>query len=137
MGVDEAKLDYAFLAEFAQVQGNRLTAVGASYTYLLASGLPVAHMLSVAGRVKTTVRRESVPVEITVNAPNDAYSIEVDTELHPGDDVRPYGDNVGLIFALTMQIPIPSEGLYEVLVSVDGEQQRRLAFEVQLNAPAG
>jgi len=46
------ELDYAYLAEFAKVENNSLTAVGASYTHVEADRLPVIHTVYVAGRVR-------------------------------------------------------------------------------------
>jgi hypothetical protein len=47
-----AELDYAFIAEFAKVEGGKLTAIGASYMQITPPAFPVAHYLSVAGRIR-------------------------------------------------------------------------------------
>lgn len=133
--MDKAELDYAFLAEYAKVEANKLTAVGASYTYLFADQLPDIHLLTVAGRIRVPEDYGEVPLGIHVTAPDELYTLEVDTEIEQREDFHPYDGKVGLVFAVTMQIPIPVPGLYEVVLEVEGEQARRLAFEVKLNSP--
>jgi hypothetical protein len=43
-----AELDYAFIAEFAKVENEKLTAVGASYLEVRTPAFPVQHSFSVA-----------------------------------------------------------------------------------------
>lgn len=52
-------------------------------------------------------------------------------QLEPSTHARPYGDGmVGHLFAVEAVIPLAEEGLYEVLIFVDGGEARRLAFDV-------
>lgn len=132
----ETKLDYAFLADFAQVVDNKLTAVGASYTYLLTHKVPAQHMLSVAGRVRASSDVQVVPLHVEVEGPDAAYSISVDLELEGAGQIRPYDGKIGFLFAVTLPIPLVSTGLYSVYLDVNGERQRRLAFEVQTHPSA-
>jgi len=127
----EIKLDYAFVADYAQVIDNKLTVVGASYTYVFTDVFPSTHMLSVAGRLRAPEGIDTVPLRIEVVPPNEAYTIGVDMELDHGPHVRPYDGKVGLLFAITMQVPLIAPGLYEVFLYVEGERVRRLAFEAQ------
>jgi hypothetical protein len=125
-----AELDYAFVADYATVTGGKLTAVGASYTYVLAASLPGMHQLAIAGRVRATLD-EKVHLAVRIKAPNDAYEIRVEGELQRDDSARPYGgDKVGLLWSANVPISLPTEGLYEVFIDLDGKQVRRLAFDV-------
>ncbi len=126
-----AELDYAFLADYASAETGKLTVVGASYTHVIALTLPSIHQLSVAGRIRATVDEETVALAITVKAPDNQYNITIGSELRPDGAARPYGNKLGLLFSANLQMPIPSEGLYEVLISIEGEQVRRLAFDVE------
>lgn len=134
--MDKAELDYAYLAEYAKVESNKLTAVGASYTYLFTDEVPAVHLLTVAGRIRVPEDYGVVPLSINLIAPEEQYVITFETELQQTKDYHPYAGKVGLVFAITMQIPLASTGLYEVNVDVEGKRARRLAFEVKLTAPA-
>lgn len=132
--MDKAELDYAFLAEYAKVDSNKLTAVGASYTYLFTDEVPALHLLSVAGRIRVPEDYGVVPLSINLVAPEEQYTISVETELQQTKDFHPYDGKVGLVFAVTMQIPLATAGLYEVTLDLEGERARRLAFEVKLTS---
>lgn len=127
------ELDYAFIAEHAQVASGKLNVMGASYTHLVVDSLPFIHSLAVAGRIRAP--KDAGPVELSLvfsSPPGEAeYSIEGSVELEQGPDVRPYGEHVGLLFASTLQALLPVEGLYEVRVLVAGVEARRLAFSVE------
>jgi hypothetical protein len=126
-----ADLDYAFVADYVRVEGGKLTAVGASYTHLTVPALPAVHLLGVGGRVRSTEGADPVGLKLTVKPPGREYELAIGAELAPGEQVRPYGDGrIGLLFAFTMMIQLPSEGLYEVLCDLDDQQVRRLAFDV-------
>lgn len=134
----DPELDYAFIAEHAQVASGKLNVMGASYTHLLVDTLPSIHTIAVAGRVRAP--RDSEPVEVslvfTSPAGDSRYSIEGSIDLEQTADMRPYGDRVGLLFASTLQALLPVEGLYEVLVKIEGVVVRRLAFSVEAGSSA-
>lgn len=128
------ELDYAFIAEHAQVADGKLNVMGASYTHLVVDALPTIHSIAVAGRIRAP--KDAGPVEVALifsSPPGDSqYSIEGSIELEQGPEVRPYGENVGLLFASTLQALLPERGLYEVRVMVAGSEARRLAFSVEI-----
>jgi hypothetical protein len=129
-----ADLDYVFLADYARVDpAGTLTAIGASYTIVTAQALPTTHLLSVAGRVRSTLGAPPVNLEVKLNAPDGRYSIALSAELAEGPSPRPYaGNRLGHLFAITTGVPLVAEGLYEVEIHLDGEQVRLLKFEVTL-----
>ncbi|MCW1803890.1 DUF6941 family protein [Brachybacterium squillarum] len=129
-------LDYAFLAEHAQVASGKLNVMGASYTHLVVDGFPAVHTIAVAGRVRTGKEQDPVEVTLTFTSPAGAgqYSIEGSIDLDVVEGVRPYGDHVGLLFASNLQVVLFTEGLYEVHVKIDGTPARRLAFTVEARA---
>jgi hypothetical protein len=127
------ELDYAFIAEHAQVASGKLNVMGASYTHLIVDDLPSLHTVAVAGRVRA--RKDFGPVEVALIFSSPAgetqYSIEGAIDIESSEDVRPYGDLVGLLFASTLTAVLPVEGLYEVRLKVEGVEARRLAFTVE------
>ncbi len=127
-----AELDYAFVADFARVEPNgTLTSIGASWTFLEAKELPAVHRMAVAGRIRARVEEGEIGVRIDVRGPNDLFNIAATGMVGGRTGARPYGDGlVGHLFALDLQIPLPTEGTYIINVELDGEQVRRLAFEV-------
>lgn len=132
---DRPKLDYAFIAEHAQVAAGKLNVLGASYTHLRVQDLPMMHSLAIAGRIRTPEDHGPVEVTLVFTSPEgeSQYSIEGSIEIEPDSAVRPYRGRVGLLFASSLQALLPVEGLYEVKVKVDGEEVRRLAFSVELH----
>lgn len=128
------ELDYAFLADYAAVQNGKLTVVGASFTDLLVSELPSETMLSVAGRVRCAVEVPSVGIKIEVSPPNDDYRITAELELGDLHLQADYGEKRGVLFAVQLSLSLPTTGLYEVSIDVDGttsEVDRVLKFAVQ------
>jgi hypothetical protein len=123
-------LDYALVADYARVEGGKLTIVGASYTHVRTPTIPGAHLLAVAGRVRSGAQANPVALRITVQSPGNEYTLSMDASLAPDDTTRPYDGKVGLLFAATITIPLPSEGLYEVFIDLDSQRVRRLAFDV-------
>lgn len=126
-----AELDYAFLADHAQVEGGKLSALGASFTHVRADSPNGLFVLSVAGRVRKAVDEKQPTLSIRLRAPGDAFEMMSDTELNSGMDARPYDDKIGILFAASLAFPIIS-GLYEVFVELDGVEVRRLAFDLEL-----
>lgn len=128
------ELDYAYLAEFAKVDNNSLTAIGASYTHITTNRLPVRHMLYVAGRVRAAEKAPAFDLAIQFNGPRDTPELRVTLEAHPAMEARPYDGKVGITFALGMEVPLNYEGLYEVRLFIEEREVRRLAFDVQITA---
>ncbi|MDP9904546.1 DUF6941 family protein [Arthrobacter bambusae] len=126
-----AELDYAFLAEFAKVENNQLTVVGASYTHVYTGSLPANHILYVAGRVRSTEGEEPPVLGIKFRSPAEGLEIGVDSSL-TAEEARPYAGKIGLTFAVGLGVPLMTEGLYEVYVELDGVEVRRLAFDLAL-----
>lgn len=127
------ELDYAFIAEHAQVASGKLNVMGASYTHLIVDEIPTLHTIAVAGRVRAPKDFGPVEVALVFSSPagETQYSIEGAIGLEPSEEVRPYGDLVGLLFASTLTAVLPVEGLYEVRLKVEGVEARRLAFTVE------
>lgn len=133
-----ANLDYAFLADYARVEPNgTLTSIGASFTYVNAQSLPTNHRMAVAGRVRARIEERDIQLGVELVGPNESYVLRAGAELNPGDNVRPYGEErfVGHLFALDVQVPLPSAGVYLINLSLAGEHVRTLAFDAQEATP--
>lgn len=128
-----ADLDYAFLADYAHVEGGKLSALGASYTHAEVASTNNLWVTSVAGRVRSVVDAPPIDLSIRVVGPGDAYEISTAAVIEVGPEARPYGDGkVGILFAQTFAIPILMPGLFHVQLSIDGELVRTLAFDVSV-----
>ena len=121
-------LDYAFLADFAQVADGKLTAVGASFTVVAPGQYPTAMQLSIAGRIRVAADTPNTQIEIRVVPPDNAYELKFNGQLIAGDS-KPYDGKIGLLFAFSTQIPLTNPGLYEFHISIDGTHVRKLAFQ--------
>lgn len=126
-----AELDYAFLAEYAKVSEGLLTSVGASYTFVRATQLPLQYTLVVAGRVRTTIEHRP-RLGFAFESPGAQYNIRVEAEMGT-EDARPYGPEgtVGILFVASAPIVLTDFGLYVVTLELDGEHARTLRFEVE------
>ncbi|WP_156044074.1 hypothetical protein [Cellulomonas sp. HZM] len=127
-----AKLDYAYLADYATVQDGKLTAVGASFTHVIAPAFPIAWPVSIAGRLTAPQDAPKMELGVSIVGPNEVYEINTTMQLGDAVDVRPYRGKVGRLFAVTTMLPLVEAGLYVVNIALDGTHVRRLAFEATL-----
>lgn len=127
-----AELDYAYLADYVSIQEGKLTAIGASFTFVGVDSLPSSLDIGIAGRVRVDAGTRAVDMEVRISGPSDSHETTYRGELRPGETHRPYGNGtLGLLFALNAQMVLESSGLYEVNIYLEGEHARRLAFEVE------
>lgn len=126
-----AELDYGFLAEYATVQGSKLTAVGASFTHVDAAVLPALMTVYVAGRIRAREDERDISLQIRLTPPGAGTPFAFSTTINPSADVRPYDGKMGLLFAFGLPIQLAEEGLYTIFINVDGKD-RRLAFGLDL-----
>lgn len=124
-----AQLDYAFVADFAQVVEGKLSAIGASFTHVKVDSLEGAFVFSTAGRVRLLETEPDPELSIRWSAPGGGIEVSTSTQLKRTNDSRPYDGKVGVLFSIGMMIPI-SEGLHEVFIAIDGDEVRRLAFDM-------
>jgi hypothetical protein len=127
-----AELDYAFLADLAQIEGGKLSALGASYTHAQVRGASRMWVTSIAGRVRASIDEGPVQLDIRIVSPSRVFEMRQSDELVAGPEARPYEGTVGILFASTVGFPIIEAGLYEVFISLEGEQVRRLAFDMSV-----
>lgn len=127
-----AELDYAFLAEYAKTERGTITAIGASFTEVKAVSFPSVVDIAVAGRVRRPEDSEAPELSISISGPSDNGDpqIEFDFKLENEDDAVRYDGKVASVFVFRGPIYIAEPGLYECNIGIDGEQARRLAFEV-------
>ncbi|MCG7432459.1 hypothetical protein MHK71_08080 [Kocuria indica] len=124
------ELDYAFLAEYARVEDDGLTAVGASYTQVAVATLPVTYTIYVAGRFRTPQNADPFSVAVTFDPGDDQSRVQLQTTMDPQREGRPYAGKTGVTFAVGFPVHLPNPGLYEVRIELNEVMVRRLAFSV-------
>ena len=127
-----AELDYAYLADYAQIENGKISALGASYTHAVLKSLPGGWMTTAVGRVRSDDGSDPVQITVEVIPPDGSFELRYDGVLEQQPGFRAYRGKVGLLFTVTMQMPITSEGLYQVHISLDGVLVRELAFDVEV-----
>lgn len=130
-----AELDYAYLAEFAQIADGKINALGASFTHVTPPTLPIGLNVTVAGRVRALEDEPPVTLTLHIKPPDESYDIRFGSQLHRTPAARPYRGRVGLLFTLSFTMPVPLAGLYTFDLLLDDVHVRRLAFDVA--APEG
>jgi hypothetical protein len=135
------EFDYGFLSNYATVENGKLTAVGASFTFIQVPTIPFTFPISLAGRVRAAANVDEVMLRVEVIPPESQtgdtgmrrpYGLNFATGLRPGPNARPYNGKVGLLFSLSLQLPIFAVGLYRFNIHLEDELVRTLAFEAEL-----
>lgn len=130
-----ADLDYAFLADFAQIEGGKLSVIGGSYTHARVESDSGIWLTSVAGRVRSHIDSPPLDLSIVIKGPGGSYEVVQNATLEVGEDARPYGDGkVGILFATTFALPILELGLFTVELRLDSELVRTLAFDMSVGS---
>ena len=70
------ELDYAFLAEYATIQDNKLTTIGASFTRMQVLTIPTEATLSVAGRIRTPSDIDELTLHVRATPPDQSYQLD-------------------------------------------------------------
>lgn len=128
--ITQPELDYAFLAEYARVEGNSLTAVGASFTSLSVPPLPFSTTIYVAGRFRSPANGTPFSVEVRVGAADDDPAVIMVTSMDPAIAISPYRGRVGMTFAVGIPVTFATLGMKQVRIVLEGEVVRDLYFEV-------
>ncbi len=124
------ELDYAYLADHAQIAEGKITAVGASFTQVVVGAFPVVIPLSVAGRVRASEGTGQIPIKVSIHPDDMEFDINFEGELDATNSL-PYEGKVGVLFAMGTQVPLSKPGLIEVIVQSGDNFTRRLAFSVE------
>lgn len=122
-----AELDYAFLAEFAQIIDGKLTAVNASFIDVKTT-VPALFQLAVAGRVSAPADVDQVRLAVKLASPDKTTTFTWNADLST-KGLPVYDDKVGILFAVRLGLPINTHGLFTVTIDIDEQEARRLAFE--------
>ena len=126
------ELDYAFLAEFARVEGDSLTAVGASFTRVALPSVPAQMTLHVAGRIRALEGGDPFPVQIRIGTDDGSNGIALETAMDPKQAINPYQGKVGIVFTAEVPLQIDAEGRYRAEIILNGAKVRELYFSVDL-----
>jgi len=124
------ELDYAYVADHAQIAEGKLTAVGASFTQVVVQEFPAIIPLSVAGRVRASEGTQNIPINVKIRPIDLEFELNFDGELSASNSL-PYEGKVGVLFAMGTQVPLTKAGLVEVIIESPNNFVRRLAFSVE------
>ena len=127
------ELDYAFLAEYATIQDNKLTTIGASFTRMQVLTIPTEATLSVAGRIRTPSDIDELTLHVRATPPNQSYQLDGSLALNDLTSLPEYGEGRrGTVFALQFTLPLTDWGLYTIEVDLDETEgiDRTLKFEL-------
>jgi len=125
------ELDYAYLADYATVADGKLSAIGASFTHAKVAPGVESMNLSLAGRFRAPEDTTGARVQVEVQGPGDRFNVKADAVIEVTNPGRPYGGKIGILFAFNLTIPVVGTGLYVVTLYLEGEQVRRLAFDIE------
>lgn len=124
------ELDYAYLADYAQVADGKISALGASFTYVKVQEIGAIFPFSIVGRIRADKDIESLVLGMKISPPNNEYTMEISSMVVPNEMI-PYDGKIGILFAANTMIQIVSKGLYTVELSIEGRAVRTLKFEVE------
>ncbi|GAA3699303.1 hypothetical protein GCM10022377_10380 [Zhihengliuella alba] len=123
-------LDYAFLAEFARVEGDSLTSVGASFTRVEVATFPSTATIYVAGRVRAEEGGDPFGLRLRLGPDDRSSGVELETTLEPTKAINPYSGKVGMIFSAGVPLTFDHEGRYMAQIFLQDELVRSLYFSV-------
>jgi len=127
------ELDYAFLAEYATIQDNKLTTIGASFTRMQVLTIPTEATLSVAGRIRTPSDIDELTLHVRATPPDQSYQLDGSLALNDLTSLPEYGaGRRGTVFALQFTLLLTDWGLYTIEVDLDETEgiDRTLKFEL-------
>lgn len=127
-----AELDYAFLADYATVEGGRLTAVGASFTNFYVPAFPVNTEFCLAARIRVDEHEGDPELEVTIQASRSNQNVQVTGAVSPGPGTIVYDGKQGILVSLKAGVMVAYPELVTVDIKLNGEHARRLAFEVMV-----
>jgi hypothetical protein len=130
-----AKLDFAFMAEFAKIEVNAtITAVGAGIRGVgVAPRMSGSIGISLAGAVDRERGEGAATLAVVIEPPNHAYSIGPTSRLEPAPA---QGDFATTVFAVRLEFPFVGHGKYEVKISINDEHQQTLELWVTETTPS-
>ena len=134
--MDEMQIDYAILAEHAEVTGNKLYLMGGGWDTMFAAEAPAPVRLVCAAGVRVDWDETNRPFPITITIEDDdaqeifriAGQMQVGRPSH-----LPVGSTQLYQMAATMQVTMPRFDGYRVLVNVgEGDSAIRKALPFRL-----
>lgn len=127
-----AELDYAFLADYAAVEGGKLNVLGASFTQIHTAAVPAQQQLYIAGRIRGSIATPVAQLKISITPPDETFQLDGVLDITSEGQEPYFEDKVGILFAVGLQIPLTSSGLYTVRIGLDEVESRILKFTVQV-----
>ncbi len=136
--VEETALEWVIIADSAQVIGNKLFLLGGGWDVLLVGQqFPVEQSLGIALSFRVpwqqTNQRHTAEIRIVPEHRQELLKVGAQLEVGRPIGIRP-GQSQRVQMALNLLLSVTQGGIYEIVVSINGEEQpRRTTFTVITN----
>ena len=134
-------IDFAILADGAEVAGEKLFVLGGGWTLIWTREMPATHRGSVSVGIRVgwqeTNQRHSLGIEIRDADGNLVQEIargEFEAGRPPG--IKPGSDQL-VMLAANVDFKLETLGDFAVVIEVDGTEMKRLPYQVVRVNPAG
>jgi hypothetical protein len=122
------QVDTFLLADHAQLAENKLYLSGGGWSRLTVARLPVRHRVGLAIGLRIGPHEAGAPhsFRIDMHTPGDPVELgQGQFQTEPFD-----GPSHVFLLAINADLPITSEGTYEIILSADGNEIKRTGFQV-------
>ena len=136
--IDDVDVEWAILADSAQVVGNKLYLLGGGWDVLyVGQQFPVQQSFAVALSFRVpwqqTNQRHTAEIRITTEDQQEIAKVGAQLEVGRPAGIRP-GQAQRMQMAMNLLLALPREGIYEVRISINGEESpQRASFTVAPN----
>jgi hypothetical protein len=131
-------LEWVILADSAQVVGNKLYLLGGGWDVVnIGQPFPVQHAFAIALSFRVpwqqTNQRHAAEVRIIAEDQQEVARVGAQMEVGSPVGIRP-GQAQRIQMAMNLMLMLPRDGIYEIRISINGEEQpRRASFSTVVN----
>lgn len=134
----EPSVDFALLADALHASGGKLYVLGGGWDTLWVRSFPARHhTLAIGARIRVPWTLADRPMQLTIDLVDEDGHQVFNTLRHEFKVSRPRGlpdgSDIGVVRAFTFNnVPFEKAGGYGFLLAIDGEERKRLRFQVRL-----
>lgn len=136
--IESIDVEWVVLADSAQVIGNKLYLLGGGWDLVtVGPQFPAQHAFAIALSFKVpwqqTNQRHTAEVHIFTEDQREVAKVGAEMEVGRPVGIRP-GQAQRMQIAINLMLSLPRDGIYEIRVTINGEQSsRRTSFSVVAN----